>query len=61
MSYQELAYAVVEQAVEDYKEKKALGEDVSEIEEFLKSKWCDLLLTNTPFSGKGILEALESR
>ena len=61
MSYQDLAYAVVEQAVEDYKECRRNHRSVYEVVTFFKSEWCNLLLKNTPFNGEEILAVLESR
>lgn len=61
MSYQDLAYSIVAQAVLDYHEKKALDESVEEIVEFLNGDWCRILLANTPYDGEEILEVLESR
>lgn len=61
MSYQDLALAIVEQAVEDYKECKAAGRYTGHIAKFFKSDWCRILLMNTPYDGNEILEVLESR
>jgi hypothetical protein len=61
MSYQDLAYAIVEQAVLDYHENKANGESVGEIESFFMSDWCRVLLATTPYEGDEILNVLESR
>ena len=61
MSYQDLAYAIVEQTVEDYKERKRNRRKVSDLEWFFKSDWCAFLLENTPYTGEEILKTLESR
>lgn len=61
MSYQDLAYAIVEQTVEDYKSRKSRHRRVDDLEWFFKSEWCAFLLENTPYDGNEILKTLESR
>lgn len=61
MGYRDLAYAIVEQAVEDYKEARFVGEEVEEIEEFFDSKWCELLLDGFQFTGREIINMLRSK
>lgn len=58
MGYQYLAYAIIAQAVKDYKRKIKKGEPVDEIVEFFNSKWCEFLCVNTPF-GESILHRLK--
>lgn len=61
MSYQDLAYAIVAQAADDYCENKVNGGDVTEIVEFFTGDWCKTLLADTPYDGEEILEVLESK
>lgn len=67
--YNDLALAIVQQAVEDYKLLQFLGvekyyffEDQkttkTEIEEFFRSPWCDLLLSSVQLTGLDILKRL---
>lgn len=60
MSYQDLAYAIVTQAVEDYKERKEDGRSVHSLKEFFNSEWCATLLNASTLTGREILSALES-
>jgi hypothetical protein len=60
MGYQELGYAVVEQAINDYRENRALGKSVYSLTKFFKSNWCKLLLKDAPITGLEILEHLKS-
>lgn len=68
-NFTELAFAIVEQAVEDYKLLRKLGlsemrsyteGDISkiELEEFFYSEWCDFLLQNMKLTGEDILRYL---
>lgn len=71
MGYKDLAYAIVEQAVEDYKlllsEGRGRAFDYKtrsyvykkEIERFFNSEWCDILLFDFPHSGEDILRELQ--
>lgn len=59
-NYKGLAFAIILQAVEDYRLPKEFGCDTSKIEEFFKSDWCDQLLLNLKLTGKDILTVLES-
>jgi hypothetical protein len=61
MGYRDLAYAIVEQAVEDYKEARFVGEEAEEIEEFFDSNWCKLLLDDFQFTGHEIIQMLRSK
>lgn len=64
VGYSALAYAIVEQAVEDW-EKLDEGKQThpassyQEIEHFLLSDYCDFLLQNSKFTGREILNALK--
>lgn len=60
MGYQDLAYAIVEQAVEDYRLERNNPRKLNKIKKFFTSKWCDCLLKDTSFDGKEILKRLES-
>ena len=60
MGYQDLAYAIVKQAVCDYRENKANGKSVSHISRFFNSDWCTELLGSLPLTGKDILHKLKS-
>ena len=61
MGYRDLAYAIVEQAVEDYKEARFIGEESEEIEEFFGSRWCEFLLDGFQFTGLEIIRILRSK
>jgi hypothetical protein len=56
-----LALAIVQQAVIDYRKNKAQGKSVSQISKFFKSDWCDFLLIGTSLSGEGILRQLKKQ
>jgi hypothetical protein len=60
MGYLDLGYAVVQQAVEDYRENKADKRATSRLKRFFKSKWCNELLTGASITGEEILAKLES-
>ena len=47
MGYQDLAYAIVTETVEEYKERKALGQGVEDLRNFFNGDWCALLLGNS--------------
>lgn len=68
-SFKDLAFTIIEKAVNDYKLLKNLGvnriatehEGViskREIERFFHSAWCDFLLLNMNFTGEDILRYL---
>ena len=59
--YDMLAFAIIQQAVEDYKYCKENQLPTKRIEEFLKSTWCDTLLQNMRLSGDDILMYLRIR
>lgn len=59
MGYKDLAYAIVLQAVEDYRECRFLGKSTTKLERFFKSKWCDTLLCDCEFNGEMILDYLQ--
>jgi hypothetical protein len=54
-----LGFAIITQAVEDYKEYKRNGYPTDEIEEFLLSEWCNVLLENMKLTGEDILRFLQ--
>lgn len=62
MNYKGLAFAIILQAVEDYRFCKEfhMEEELKEVEEFFKSEWCNQLLLNMKLTGKDILTFLES-
>lgn len=60
MGYKLLAYAIIKQAVRDYRERKEEGRSVSHISKFFNSDWCDFLLQNMHINGKDILKHLKS-
>lgn len=63
--WQDLRNAIIMQAVEDWQQlilrKTATKPNCNcgEIEQFLKSDWCDWLLSDMPISGKDILTVLQ--
>ena len=59
MAYSDLALAIVTQAVEDYKERKAEGRSLHSLREFFEGQWCATLLTGSILTGQDILSALE--
>jgi hypothetical protein len=59
MSYIELAYAIVLQAVEEYKLCYKRKKPVGHLVRFFNSQWCDNLLINTGVTGKEILKHLK--
>ena len=59
--WNDLAIAIIEQAIDDYKEKKALHHPTNHIERFFKSEWCDYLLQNVTITGEDILNYLKTR
>lgn len=69
MIFDELAFSIVERAVDDYKllkrlklEKLDFYDEGSiskrELEKFFRSEWCDFLLGNMRITGKDILRFL---
>ena len=69
VNFREMAFTIVEQAIEDYKllQKLGLSEMYSytegniskiELEEFFRSEWCDFLLCNMRLTGEDILRYL---
>lgn len=60
MGYQDLAYGIVKQAVEDYRETRVNGQSTKPIEKFFKSEWCAFLLASSKLTGDVILAHLES-
>ena len=67
--YEDLALAVVQQAVEDYRELSKVDsysdndtskQEMRDIVDFLNGKWCDRLLYDFPMDGKEIVKVLES-
>lgn len=59
MGYQDLATAIVRQAVKDYKDCIKKGKSVAGLTKFFKSKWCAKLLSETPINGEMILDRLK--
>lgn len=58
-----LAFAIILQAIEDYRTAKkefAPDEEIEELEEFFTGEWCEFLLTNTKVTGREILELLKN-
>lgn len=60
MGYQALACAIVEQAVEDYRNCKKDGYMARYIGKFFTSKWCAILLEDTNVHGEDILMYLQN-
>lgn len=60
MNYKLLSFAIIDQAIQDYRKLKASGLSTLELENFFKSEWCDWLLLNVRLSGVDILARLES-
>ena len=60
MGYRDLAYAIVQQAVDDYRENKNDKREVARLTRFFKSKWCKELLTGASITSEEILAKLES-
>lgn len=58
MEYKQLAFAIILQAIDDYRENKEWNRPNDEVEEFFESKWCNALLQNLKLTGKDILEHL---
>ena len=54
-----LSFAIITQAIEDYKECMENGRPTDEIEEFFLSEWCDVLLKNMTLTGTDILRFLK--
>ena len=59
-NYKMLSFAIIDQAVQDYRMLKAEGLSTLELEKFFKSEWCDWLLLNMKLTGLDILMQLES-
>lgn len=59
--WNELALAIIEQAVVDYREKREKRHPTNHIERFFKSEWCDFLLQNMDLTGEDILKYLKNR
>lgn len=61
-TYKGLAFAIIMQAVEDYRFCKEFGliEELKEVEDFFRSAWCDQLLLNLKLTGNDILTVLEN-
>ena len=59
--WNDLAIAIIEQAIDDYKEEKALHHPTNHIERFFKSEWCDYLLQSVTITGEDILNYLKTR
>ena len=59
--WNELALAIIEQAVKDYREKREKRHPTNHIERFFESEWCDFLLQNMDLTGKDILKYLKTR
>lgn len=68
-NYRDFMFAIIEEAVEDYKFLKENDLDEielydrsriskREIEKFFRSEWCDLLLASMKFTGEDILRYL---
>lgn len=60
MGYQDLAYAIVQQAVEDYRYSAEPDVSIKELRRFFRSKWCKRLLADSELTGEQILDILES-
>lgn len=65
--YEDLALAIVRQAVEDYRELEKVDsysdndtskQEMRDIVKFLDGEWCDRLLYDFPMSGKEIIKEL---
>ena len=59
-TYKMLSFAIIDQAIQDYRMRKAEGLSTTELENFFKSEWCDFLLLNLKLTGLDILMQLES-
>lgn len=57
-NYNDLASAIVQQAVLDYKDPVTSRRERESIEEFFDSKWCNELLGDFPLDGKEIINVL---
>ena len=44
MGYQDLAYAIVTQAIEDYREYRPNKRRLQPLKDFFRSKWCNALI-----------------
>ena len=55
-----LSFAIIDQAIQDYRKLKSEGLPTIEVEKFFKSEWCDFLLLNMKLTGLDILMQLES-
>ena len=60
MGYQDLAYAIVTQAIEDYREYRPNKKKLSPLKDFFKSEWCNTLIKDLNLTGEYILRRLES-
>ncbi len=60
MEYKQLAFAIILQAIDDYRENKEWNRPNDEVEEFFESQWCTALLQNLKLTGKDILEHLRN-
>ena len=67
--FKEIAFSIIEQAIDDYKRLKRLDIDClvidkerpiskREIENFFHSEWCDFLLSTIDLTGEDILRYL---
>ena len=59
-NYKMLSFAIIDQAIQDYRKLKSEGLSTIEVEKFFKSEWCDWLLLNMKLTGLDILMQLES-
>ena len=60
LGYVNLAYAIVEQAVVDYKKCMSTGKPTAHLVRFFNSTWCDVLLEMSNLNGRYILSKLKS-
>lgn len=60
MEYKSLAFAIILQAIDDFRENKEWNRPNDEVEEFFESEWCDALLRNIKLTGKDILHHLRN-
>jgi hypothetical protein len=59
-AYNDLALAIVIQAIDDYKDRKNEGKTVSHLVKFFKSDWCKSLLVNCSITGEVIADKLRN-
>lgn len=60
VGYERLAYAIVLQAVVDYRKRRKKKLPVVHLAKFFKSEWCQLLLSGSSTNGEAILKQLQS-